>query len=155
VSGDENKQDINNQTEVSMLVPSEDDSINSVCQIHISMTLKWLQKYFAGQDDGTAVPSLCLQDITHYRAKVYQTLLRTKPGETLTYKELSDRVSGDAGKGSRAVGNAMRDNPFILLVGCHRVIPSSKKTTGVVGNYLHGSELKKRLIDFEKRYYLK
>jgi len=66
-------------------------------------------------------------------------------GQTVSYSELAV-LSGGTVKTGRAVGSAMRTNPTILLVPCHRVLLSS----GKIGNYsAGGAEIKQWLLDHE------
>ncbi len=58
------------------------------------------------------------------RARSVYTLLSTIPAPFMvTYGDLA-RFAGMA-RASRAVGTMMRNNPFYILIPCHRVIPSS------------------------------
>ena len=65
---------------------------------------------------------------------------RIPRGEVRTYGELAAIVGRP--RAARAVGTAMARNPVPLLVPCHRVVPSS----GGVGNYGFGSDLKAKLL---------
>lgn len=68
-------------------------------------------------------------------------------GQVVTYAELGS-MSGSSAKASRAVGQAMRNNPVMILVPCHRVILSS----GNIGNYGGGkwNDVKAWLLEHEK-----
>jgi len=48
-------------------------------------------------------------------------------------------------KGARAVGNALADNPFPLIVPCHRAIRSDRS----LGGYQGGCEMKRALLEAE------
>ncbi|HWP79864.1 MAG TPA: methylated-DNA--[protein]-cysteine S-methyltransferase, partial [Candidatus Acidoferrum sp.] len=61
-------------------------------------------------------------------------------GETASYGEVAD-MFGSPGA-SRAVGSAMKKNPFVIVVPCHRVT----KAGGVLGCYSAGGEGNKRLL---------
>lgn len=63
---------------------------------------------------------LDMSGMTDFRKKVYQELLKTRPGETVTYSELAERA-GKPGA-ARAVGSAMSANRFMLFIPCHRVV---------------------------------
>lgn len=68
----------------------------------------------------------CLQKpkprvVTPFSRRVYALTKRIPRGNVSTYGRLSTALHGDARK-SRAVGNALRHNPFAPLVPCHRVI---------------------------------
>ncbi len=66
-------------------------------------------------------------------------------GEVRTYGGLAAQVGSP--RAARAVGQAMAANPMPLVVPCHRVVASS----GKLGGYGLGVELKERLLDMERR----
>lgn len=65
--------------------------------------------------------------LTPYRRRVYRTLLSIPPGRWTSYAVLAKHL----GSSARAVGGAMRGNPFAPEVPCHRVLGSG----GLVGGY--------------------
>lgn len=71
-------------------------------------------------------------------------MLKIPLGETLSYKELAKRIGHP--RALRAVGKALKENPFPLIIPCHRVVKSS----GELGGYSKGKELKKKLLELEK-----
>ena len=103
---------------------------------------RWLDVYFSGRiPDFT--PKLNLRG-TPFQRSVWQALLAIPYGETISYGELAGRVSCAS---ARAVGGAVGRNPVSLIVPCHRVIGAGGALTGYAG----GLELKKRLLQWEKR----
>ena len=102
----------------------------------------WLDVYFAG-DKPDLTPKLDLRG-TPFQRTVWQALLTIPYGETITYGELAGRISCPS---ARAVGGAVGRNPVSLIVPCHRVIGAGGALTGYAG----GLELKKRLLQLEKR----
>jgi methylated-DNA-[protein]-cysteine S-methyltransferase len=68
--------------------------------------------------------------VTRFQRRVYQALREVPRGRVTTYALLARRV----GCGSaRAVGQALRRNPFAPAVPCHRVIASDLKIGGFQG----------------------
>ena len=65
---------------------------------------------------------------------------------TTSYKEIAYNIKSP--KGHRAVANANALNPVPIIIPCHRVI----KSNGEIGGYSGSSILKKKLIEFEKKY---
>ncbi len=55
---------------------------------------------------------------TDFRRRVWQALLDIPLGQTLSYTELARRI----GSGARAVGQALGDNPWPIILPCHRVV---------------------------------
>ncbi len=55
---------------------------------------------------------------TAFQQRVWHSLRAIPPGSTRTYGD----IARELGSGARAVGNACRANPLLLLVPCHRVV---------------------------------
>lgn len=85
-------------------------------------------------------------DVGPFEKKVLEEIRRIPRGQTRTYGEIARRVGRP--RAVRAVGNACAHNPAVLVVPCHRVIPSH----GGVGQYSGegGSETKRRLLRAER-----
>ncbi len=80
-----------------------------------------------------------------FLTRVREHLLTMVPfGAVVTYGDIA-RAIGNPGA-VRAVGSACKKNPFIIVVPCHRVLPSSLKT----GNYACGVERKVWLLEHEE-----
>jgi methylated-DNA-[protein]-cysteine S-methyltransferase len=82
---------------------------------------------------------------TSFQTKVWQALQEIPLSETRNYEQIALQVRGD--KNARAVGQAIGSNPILILIPCHRVIGKDGKLTG----FSAGLEVKKWLLDFEKR----
>ncbi|KAL1860241.1 hypothetical protein Plec18167_004362 [Paecilomyces lecythidis] len=72
--------------------------------------------------------------LTPYRRLVYRTLLSVPPGRWTTYAALSAHLNSSA----RAIGNAMRTNPFAPNVPCHRVLATDRTIGGYKGAWGNG-----------------
>ena len=72
--------------------------------------------------------ALDLGDIPEFNRKVYDIARTIPAGQTLTYGEIATRL-GDKLL-SRDVGTALGQNPFPIIVPCHRVLAASGKTGG-------------------------
>lgn len=87
-------------------------------------------------------------NITPFQRKVYLALLEVPRGQTISYKELGERIGC---RSPQAIGQALRRNPFAPAVPCHRVISSD----GSLGGF-HGQregeliERKRRLLQEER-----
>ncbi|KAJ5510525.1 Winged helix-turn-helix transcription repressor DNA-binding [Penicillium expansum] len=68
--------------------------------------------------------------LTPYRRRVYRTLLSVPPGRWTTYSAMATYL----GSSARAVGNAMRSNPFAPEVPCHRVLAADGSLGGYKGS---------------------
>ena len=59
---------------------------------------------------------------TAFQSRLRDALCATRPGETLTYGELSKLLTS----APRAVGQALGSNPLPIVVPCHRIISAGK-----------------------------
>ncbi len=103
-----------------------------------------LAEYFAGRRQAFELPL----DIpgSAFQERVWAELRRIPYGETISYRQLAERV--DAGAAYRAVGRANGSNRVAVIVPCHRVIASG----GGLGGYGGGLPAKQRLLDLERSY---
>ncbi len=84
-------------------------------------------------------------ELTPFERAVLKATLEIPFGETRTYAWVARQV-GKPGA-VRAVGQALRKNPYPLLIPCHRVIRSD----GTLGKYAGRDDgRKKELIDLER-----
>lgn len=82
--------------------------------------------------------------MTELEKKVLKEVLKIPLGEVRTYKWIAKKIGKP--KAVRAVGNALRKNPYPFVIPCHRVVRSD----GKLGGYSLGEELKKELLWLEK-----
>jgi methylated-DNA-[protein]-cysteine S-methyltransferase len=87
--------------------------------------------------DTTGIPAFAL--------RVYALAREIAPGATLSYGELAARL-GDPGA-ARAVGRALGDNPFVIIVPCHRVLAAGGRPGGFSAP--GGLATKRRLLAIE------
>lgn len=85
---------------------------------------------------------------TPFQQRVWQAICAIPLGEVLTYGQLAQQVGGVA----RAVGQACGDNPYPLVIPCHRVVGAS----GLGGFSHHGGDgyyprIKRWLLAHESR----
>ena len=90
-----------------------------------------------------AQPPVTLEGLTEFEQTVLQHLARIPTGEVRPYAWLAREVGRP--KAIRAVGTVMARNPVPFLMPCHRLVPS----TGGVGNYYYGPEMKWTLLERE------
>lgn len=75
--------------------------------------------------------------------KIYKKLLEVPKGKITTYGELAKAVG--LKNGQRAVGKIMNNNPYPVIIPCHRVV----KSDGKVGGYAYGEEIKSDMLTRE------
>ncbi len=59
---------------------------------------------------------------SHLQRAVWAQISSIPRGRTRTYGELSAAIGAEAGANPRVVGQACGDNPFPIVVPCHRVV---------------------------------
>ena len=80
---------------------------------------------------------------TPFQKRVWKELRRIPFGETISYRQLAERLGRPTA--TRAVGRANATNPISLIVPCHRVIGADGSLTGFGG----GIEVKRSLLQHE------
>ncbi|SRR5574344_1328617 len=80
---------------------------------------------------------------TEFQLKVWEQLLKIPVGKIASYGEIAQNIGRP--KSSRPVGNAVRKNPIVYLIPCHRVICSS----GKMGGFYWGVEKKLEFLNSE------
>jgi AraC family transcriptional regulator of adaptative response/methylated-DNA-[protein]-cysteine methyltransferase len=80
---------------------------------------------------------------TNFQIKVWEALLLVPPGYLMSYEDVAYSIG--VPKASRAVGNAVANNPIPVIIPCHRVIRKS----GEFGKYRYGTARKKALLGWE------
>jgi methylated-DNA-[protein]-cysteine S-methyltransferase len=106
--------------------------------------VRGITDHLAGRPANLSGIPLDFTVLTPFQARVAAALRATRPGETLTYGEVAFRI-GSPGA-ARAVGRAVKANPILLLIPCHRVVAAD----GEGGFSAFGSaELKARLRALE------
>ena len=120
----------------------------------ISRLLRAFHSYFAsGAPLGRVYwDELETQALTEFQLQVYDVITRIPHGETRTYGWVAERLGKPAA--SRAVGQALKKNPFPILVPCHRVV-----ATATLGGFMGRCDpndrelaLKRLLLRLEEDY---
>ncbi|MEO8667293.1 MAG: methylated-DNA--[protein]-cysteine S-methyltransferase [Bauldia sp.] len=89
---------------------------------------------------------LDLRHVPAFDRRVYAVARSVPAGETITYGEIARRI-GEPGA-ARAVGKALGNNPFAIIVPCHRVLGADGKIGGFSAR--GGITTKARLLSIEK-----
>jgi len=80
---------------------------------------------------------------TRFEEQVYAVVRRIPKGQTRSYQWVAAHIGSP--RGARAVGNALRRNPFAPKVPCHRVV----RADGSLGGYSGGLATKRALLRAE------
>ena len=100
---------------------------------------RWLEAYFAKRT--APLPPLA-PVTTPFRQKVYEATMQVPFGECRSYKDIATAIAQPTAY--RAGAQALKRNPYMLMVPCHRIIASKG-----LGGYNGGIEIKKKLLEFE------
>ncbi|MDD3717043.1 MAG: MGMT family protein [Actinomycetota bacterium] len=104
-----------------------------------------VKAFFRGEEVSSRYASeliACLGTTVFERA-VLEEVSRIPRGETRSYGEVAELAGYP--RAARAVGNVMHDNPYPIVVPCHRVI----RGDGGIGGYGGAEEIKAWLLRFE------
>jgi AraC family transcriptional regulator of adaptative response/methylated-DNA-[protein]-cysteine methyltransferase len=80
---------------------------------------------------------------TNFQIKVWEALIRIPMGAVVSYEDVATYIGMP--KASRAVGNAVGNNPVSFVIPCHRVI----RKTAEFGNYGGGKARKLAILGWE------
>ena len=111
----------------------------------IQDAVRRLMAHLAGRPQDLSRIPLDLSGLTPFQRRVTEVLRATRPGQTLSYGDVA-LLCGHPGA-ARAVGQAVKANPILILVPCHRVVAAK----GPGGWSAFGTpERKARLLELER-----
>ena len=83
---------------------------------------------------------------TVFQLRVWNALCAIPYGQTRSYSDIAQSIGQP--QAARAVGNACRHNPILLLIPCHRVIGKNHQPTG----FAAGLDNKRTLLQMEQQF---
>jgi len=98
-----------------------------------------------GESRDLSFVELDMRHVPPFQRRVYEVARTIPPGSTLTYGEIAGRL-GEPGA-ARDVGSALAQNPFPIVVPCHRVLAANGKLGGFSAH--GGVRTKLRLLGIE------
>lgn len=107
----------------------------------IKSAISQLQEYFDGKRRCFDLPLRLIG--TPFQIAVWKALEKIPYGQLCSYGDIARAVNNQ--KAVRAVGGAVGQNPFSIIIPCHRVVGSDKSLTGYGGGY----DAKKFLLELE------
>lgn len=84
--------------------------------------------------------------MTPFVKKVYKVVLGIPLGQVRSYKWVAKKAGRP--RAYRAVGQILKNNPYPIIIPCHRVV----KTNNKLGGYSFGIKYKKLILDLEKEF---
>lgn len=91
-----------------------------------------VQRHLAGDAQDFSDVRFDFARVPEFVRGVLRATLDIKPGHTATYGDIAMAI-GQPPAASRAIGTALGDNPWPLLIPCHRVVAATGKMTGFSG----------------------
>jgi AraC family transcriptional regulator of adaptative response/methylated-DNA-[protein]-cysteine methyltransferase len=110
---------------------------------HPSITQPLVTQIFHSVNQSTDTPLHLYLSGSSFQLKAWEALLRIPSGNVVSYRDVASCLGTP--KASRAVGNALANNPVAVLIPCHRVINS----LGEFGHYHYGDARKVALLGWE------
>ncbi len=122
------------------------DAVEAEPPPEVEAVIERIRDLLAGGRDDLADIPLDLEGQPAFNLRVYEIARAITPGEVSTYGEVA-RAMGEPGA-ARAVGKALGENPWPIVVPCHRVLAAS----GGMGGFSApgGAETKAKLLTIEK-----
>jgi len=102
-----------------------------------------IKRFLSGKNIKFNLELLDFSICTDFEKKVLIADFNIPRSYVSTYSRIAKSIG--VPKGARAVGNALANNPFPLVIPCHRVIREDGSLSGFGG----GFEMKKRLLENE------
>lgn len=109
----------------------------------------WVFRYCQGERPNPAELPLRYISGSLFSRQVWSVLSEIPYGSTVSYGRVAATVAARLGRekmSAQAVGGAVKNNPFSLIIPCHRVIGSDGSLVGYAG----GIETKIKLLKHER-----
>jgi len=111
----------------------------------VQTVIEEIKRLIEGHAEDLRAAALDLDGVPEFNRRVYALARAILPGRTRTYGDIATDL-GDLAL-SRAVGKALGENPFPIVVPCHRVLGAGGKIGGFSAN--GGAATKARLLAIE------
>jgi methylated-DNA-[protein]-cysteine S-methyltransferase len=99
-----------------------------------------------GEASDLSAIALDTNDLPEFNRRVYKVARAIPPGATLSYGEIAAKL-GEPPQAARDVGQVLGQNPFPIIVPCHRVLAANGKPGGFSAS--GGVTTKLRLLTIE------
>lgn len=133
------KPGVSAEDRISELYP--DSQASSCAEVdHLATAIK---KLLEGETIDFSLDAADFGQCTEFQQRVLRAEHRIPRGNISAYQLIAEYLGNR--NGARAVGNALANNPFPLIVPCHRAIRSDRS----LGGYQGGLEMKRALLEKE------
>ena len=99
--------------------------------------------FLKGRDIRLSLENIHLSLCSEFQQKVLLAEYGIPRGRVSTYERIARHLG--IAHGARAVGTALANNPFPIVIPCHRAI----RADGTLGGYQGGLEMKRSLLEME------
>jgi methylated-DNA-[protein]-cysteine S-methyltransferase len=99
-----------------------------------------VQSFLEGEDVVFSLESVAINQCSPFQRSVLIAEHGIPRGCVSTYKLIGDYLGKE--RGARAVGNALANNPFPIIIPCHRAIRSDRS----IGGFQGGLDMKRTLL---------
>ena len=124
------------------------DAVEGAAPASVQRTMAGIRELLSGKAVGFEDVELDLSQTPEFHARVYEIARTISPGETLTYGQIAEKL-GDKLL-ARDVGQALGQNPWPIVVPCHRVTAAGGKLGGFSARGGAGTKLKLLAIEGAK-----
>jgi methylated-DNA-[protein]-cysteine S-methyltransferase len=121
------------------------DALESPAPPDVQRALEGIVALLRGEAKDLSFIQLDMRQVAPFNRRVYEVARTIPPGATLSYGEIAARL-GEPGA-ARDVGSALGQNPFAIVVPCHRVLAAGGKIGGFSAR--GGIRTKLRLLSIE------
>jgi len=133
------KPGVSAERQVPVLFP---DSTTSSCS-EVDFVADDIEAFLRGKDIKFSLEMVRMDLCSGFQQGVLRAEHGIPRSALATYQGIARHVGSPAG--ARAVGNALANNPFPIIVPCHRAIRSD----GTLGGYQGGITMKRALLEME------
>jgi methylated-DNA-[protein]-cysteine S-methyltransferase len=112
---------------------------------HVQSAIDGIVALMDGKSSDLRTVELDTEGVPTFNQRVYDVARTIPPGSTLTYGEIATRMGEP--REARAVGQALGQNPFPIVVPCHRVVAAGGRLGGFSAT--GGLKTKLRLLALE------
>jgi methylated-DNA-[protein]-cysteine S-methyltransferase len=133
----------NEQTFIQDLIQSDFYDIPQSSHYMISELGEQIQDFLNGGDIVFDLDMIAFERCSEFQQRVLFAEYSIPRGWVSTYGRIAKHLGVEGG--GRAIGRALANNPFPLVVPCHRTIRSN----GELGGYQGGKRMKRMLLELE------
>lgn len=102
-----------------------------------------IDRFLEGENINFSLTHIGLEICSPFQRAVLLAEYDILRGNVSTYGLIAARIGAD--RGARAVGHALAENPFPIVIPCHRAI----RTDRTLGGYQGGLPMKRHLLSME------